>query len=307
MTARITVVGSVNIDRRVRVPHIPAPGETLIASAPSQRDLGGKGANQAVAAARMNADATFIAAVGGDDGGRWVRDRLEAEDLELRLTEVGDAATGEALILISDNGENSIIVDPGANTRLTSDSAGSDLVTGADALLLQLEIDLDAAADFAAAAAAADVRVVMNAAPMPGRWSPALERLLLSTDVLILNEIEANQLRQLRPRSDGGDPVDHLFTLGPSTIVVTRGSRGVDAYTPTGRTHVDAWPVPVIDTTGAGDACAAGITVALADGADLATALALGNAAGAVAVQRAGTAAAFGTRSEIDAVLQTTH
>lgn len=300
--ARVVVVGSLNVDTRVLVDHIPAPGETVTSERTRQIGLGGKGTNQAVAAARLGADVLLIAPVGADARGEWARDQLHAEPLVVHLETQSEAPTGEALIIVDRSGENAVIVESGANAIFDFDADLGSMLAEADVLLLQLELPVATVVRFARTAKAAGTLVVTNCAPVPAAFTPELTGLLNATDVLIVNEIEAHQLAG--PVRDAAvDGWRRLGELGPATVVVTRGSQGIVAYTDAEAVEIPPISAQAVDTTGAGDACAAGIAVGLSEGMGLREALELGNAGGAVAVGRAGTVASFGDRDEIDALL----
>ena len=276
-------LGSINIDHVYRVPHIPAPGETLAASG-HVTGLGGKGANQSVAVSRAGARAVHIGAVGAE-GGPWV-DQLRGFGVEARVAEV-EEATGHANICVDDAGENMIVIFSGANLKqsLTHlETALSDAEAG-DVLLLQNETNLRRAA--AELAHAKGMRVVYSAAPFSVE---AVEEMLPHTDLLVMNEVEAAQLKAAL-----GDIVlpDRL---------ITRGARGVTWF---GAEEISmpAFSVTPVDTTGAGDCFIGTFVAGLDQGLDVAQALRLGQAASAIQVTRHGTADAIPTRAETDAFL----
>ncbi|MFO7545399.1 MAG: ribokinase [Trueperaceae bacterium] len=183
---RVTVVGSANVDLVVRVPRHPAPGETVLGSA-YQRHPGGKGANQAVAAARLGAEVRFVGRVGDDEFGARLRAALEADGIDTSALRQDPAPTGVAFIQVDEQGENAIVVAPGANHALTPADVDPASIEGADVVLLQLEIPLATVVEAARVARAAGAQVVLNAAPiaaLPGAvWD--------FVDVLLVNESEA--------------------------------------------------------------------------------------------------------------------
>lgn len=260
------VVGSANADLVLEVDHVVAPGETLLASA-SSRGAGGKGANQAVAAARAGADVAFIGAVGNDVDGELLRGALVTAGVEVtRLRTVEDAASGLAVVSVGADGENAIVVVPGANDTLIELGDGDrDLLATAPVVLLQLEIPVPFVA---AAAALADGLVVLNAAPA----MPLPPELLADVDVLVVNEGEAATL--------GADALAAV-----AAVVTTLGADGCVLHrSGEAELRVPAEPVEVVDTTGAGDAFCGALAAALADGADWPTVLRAATHAAARAV-----------------------
>ena len=305
---RIAVVGSANVDLTIRVPRLPAPGET-VAGADLVRDVGGKGANQAVAAARLGADAALVGAVGNDAFGADLRAGLGAAGVDVsQLSVVPDVPTGVALIQVRPDGENTITLSPGANGRLTpaAVAAAGALLADAGAVVLQLEVPLDVVV---AAARAAAGLVVLNAAPLPPDPS-VLADLLRLVDVLVVNEHEALGLAAgLLPAPDGGAAADwpatarRLRTLGPDAVVVTLGVQGAVAAGPGTDVVVPAYPVDVVDAVGAGDACCAGLALGLAARLPLDAAVRLACAAGAVATTGPGAQGATLDAGSVGALL----
>ena len=292
----VTVVGSANLDTTLRVARIPGPGETVMASSIS-RSPGGKGANQAVGAARSGgADVHVVAALGRDADGDALLASLSGAGVgTAAVRRLADEPSGSALITVSDDAENSIVVVAGANAALT-DLEESELATvaAADVVLACLEIPLDTVVSAARVAA----RFVLNAAPS----APLPEDLWPHVDVLVVNEHEA---RDLAGAADLADAVDQLALRVPA-LVVTLGARGAVVVSDGVRTSVPGTPVVAVDTTGAGD-CFCGVLAArLAAGDDLVTATRWGSAAGALAVQRPGAADAMPTHAEVAAALAAT-
>lgn len=241
MTGRVAVVGSLNLDLVVHVERHPEPGETVMGG-DVIRMPGGKGANQAVAAARAGAEVHLVGRVGEDaDGQRYLRD-LTARGVNTRhVRETADSATGAAMITVAASGENSIVVAPGANARVTvcDVDAAASTIESSDVLVVQLEIPMDAVARAVAVAAEAGVRVVVN--PSPVQALPAA--VVQAADPAIVNEHEAG-------------------ALGLADPCVTRGSNGA---TWRGWSATPA-PAPVVDTTGAGDVFAGTLAACLASG-----------------------------------------
>jgi ribokinase len=268
---RITIVGSANIDLVARCERLPRPGETLT-DAVFERVPGGKGANQAVAAARLGARARFVGRVGGDD---LVLESLRAEGVDVSGVVRDDGESGVALILVDAGGENVIVVAPGANGRL---EAGDVEVGEADAVITQQEIP-PAAVD---AAAAHGAFFCHNAAPARGPLS--LER---EPDLLVVNRYEHEQVRPYRGLV--------AVTMGAEGAVLFERERQVAQATPPA--------VEPVDGTGAGDAFVAALVVGLLEGRERAEALTRACAAGALAASRAGAQPSLPTAAEVDAIL----
>ncbi len=294
--ARVCVVGSANLDLVVRVERAPEAGETVtgrtVTSSP-----GGKGANQAVAAVRAGGTVVFVGAVGDDDPGRRLRAHYEAEGVDVScLRSVAGVATGTAVVTVDDTGENRIVVVPGANGELTSlDDAARAAVTGSDVVLLQLEVPLSVVDETARLAREHGVRVVLTPAPAV----PLRDELLAAVDLLLPNRHEARLL------TGADDPVTaarRLRERGVGEVVVTLGDAGALHLGADGEVHTEpARPAEVVDTTGAGDAFAGCLAVALAEGRPMPEALRRASIAGALAVARPGAAAP--TRDEVEAAL----
>lgn len=231
----IVVVGSVNMDVVFDVGRLPQPGETVLGSA-ARSVPGGKGGNQAIAAARAGADVQLVAALGDDPNGRKLRDHLVDNGVGTDGLVTLPGSSGTAAIVVDHDGENMIVVAPGTNAHLTLDSQPlRDLVSESDVLLLQLEIPLATALVAARQARGAGVTVIVNASPAGGD-PHLLAELAAVTDVVIVNETEARQWDW---------PVPHL--------VVTRGGRGATYTGDDGEFDVPTPAVEALDTTGAGD------------------------------------------------------
>ncbi|MEM9476595.1 MAG: ribokinase [Pseudomonadota bacterium] len=283
-------LGSINADHFYALPHLPAPGETLAANS-FRVGLGGKGANQSVAAARAGADVQHIGAVGRD--GVWALDRLAEYGVGTRGVSVGATPTGHAIINVAADGENAIVIFPGANAALDADTVGKTLRAAAagDLLLMQNETTLQPEA--AALSAKLGMRLIYSAAPFE---ISAVEAVLDHVDVLIVNEIEAAQLCDAMGTAIDAVPVPNLL--------VTKGADGAEWYVK------DAAPIRVpspsvdpVDTTGAGDTFAGFIAAGLDAGLDIAPAMARAAAAAALKVTRSGTADAIPTLAEVQAFM----
>ncbi|MEV4813115.1 ribokinase [Micromonospora avicenniae] len=300
-TGKIVVLGSLNMDLSIRVPRLPRPGET-VAGTEMVRGTGGKGANQALAARRLGAQVALVGAVGADQFGAELRDDLVASGVDVSGVAVApEVATGVALIVVDPHGENMITISPGANATLTAPDLRAQL-DGAHALLLQLEVPVDACRAAADAARCAGVPVVLNAAPLPDHPADDLTELIRGSDVLVVNETEAAGLAPGAASAD--DAARILRDLGVPEVVVTLGEHGAIAADRAGLTHVPAFSVDAVDAVGAGDAFCAEFSLArTAGGADLATATRRACAAGGLAASRPGAAASLPHRDEVDRLL----
>jgi ribokinase len=299
VNASVTVVGSLNIDLAVLVDHIPAAGETVVARTPGELYFGGKGANQAAAAAAMGGNVSMVGRVGDDDVGERTRADLAARGVQIDgvLTTPG-AQTGRATIAVDPHGENLIIVDPGANHRLSADDVGAPAVRDAAVLLVQLEIPLDVAA---AAVMTARGLVVLNPAP------PAVlpQSLLDHVDVLVPNMSELGLLTDQPAPRDRVQAGQLAESLGRRfDVVVTMGALGVLVVPRVGEhTHLPAPAVDVVDTTGAGDCFCGALAVGLAEGKDLVAAAQLAVVAAALSTTAPGARDGLPSRMEVDAQL----
>lgn len=292
----IAVVGSANLDLAVPVARHPQPGETVLGG-DHRRVAGGKGANQAVAGARLGARTAFIGCVGDDDVGRALLDGLEAEGIDVTGCRVlGGVPSGLALIVVAEGGENTIVVSPGANAHLEVAQVQVPLVADADAVLVQLEVPVEPAA---AAVAAARGLVVCNPAPA----APLPAATLAAVDVLVPNRSELRVLTgAAREPTTFDEVVDLARTVeGPSAVVVTLGTDGAVVVAPDRIEHLAAHPVAAVDTTAAGDAFCGALTVACASGAGLTAAARYATAAAAITVTRHGAQPSLPTRADVDA------
>ena len=304
MTANIAVVGGINIDLVARTARIPKPGETVIG-----RDLsmvpGGKGANQAVAAARLEANVFMIGRLGDDTFGGQLRRSLATADVDLTYVfESANSASGVAVIVVDEAGENSIVVALGANARVTPADveAAASVIAASDALLLQLEIPLETVLRAAALGHAHGVKVILN--PAPARALPA--ELLSLADILVPNETETAQLSGMPTESlaDLEAAAARFLRFGVNAVILTLGRRGALLAQEDRTRYFPSFEVSrVVDTTAAGDAFMGGLATAIAEGQDLNEAILWANAAGALAVTRAGAQPSLPTRQEVEALL----
>ncbi len=302
MAGTIVVVGSINTDIVVRSPRHPVPGETLIGSSVAEYP-GGKGANQAVAAARAGGDVRMIARVGGDERGTGLRDGLAANGVD--VTHVGTCKhdpSGLALITVDDAGENTIIVVSGANHKIRTvhldDAVASGVFEGASVLLAQLECPLDVVVDALRLARGAGLDTVLNAAPAQELG----DEVLGLVDVLVVNE---HELSIVTGCTEVADALRTARAKVP-TVVLTLGERGsqfVDSTSGDTPVAVGSFPVQAVDTTAAGDAFCGAFAVGLADGLSHVEAVRRGNAAGALAATRPGAQPSLPTAADIDALI----
>jgi len=303
MVPRVTVVGSLNMDLVIRAPRIPQPGETIIGST-FHTVPGGKGANQAVAAARLGAQVTMVGRVGKDPYADALLQSMSAAGVDSDfVARDNEAPTGVALIVVDDVGQNSIVVASGANMRLTPrdvDRAEAS-IAAADVLILQLESPLPTVVRAAEIAHSYSVTVVLN--PAPARSLPA--DLLANVDVLIPNESEAMLLTNtpVTERSDAESVAGLLLNQGAAAVIITLGARGALLVREEGIKLVPAFPIEPVDTTAAGDAFVAGLAVAMANGMPLPEAVRWGNGAGALAALRLGAQSSLPLLAELQRFL----
>lgn len=279
----VCVVGSANLDLVATVQRLPGPGETVGGTSFAEYP-GGKGLNQAVAAARAGARTAFVGAVGTDSAGDALLAVMRGDGIDHAGVSRVAEPTGRALIGVSSSGENSIIVVPGANATVSG--AG---LPAAKVVLAQLEVPVHAVEQALRAARAAGAITVLNPAPA----QPLPEALLRLCDVVVPNEHEAALL--------GG--AAHLLALGAKAVVVTRGGDGADLHIADGVQHVPVFAVTPIDTTAAGDSFCGALCSRLAVGDPLSEALRFAAAAGALCTTRHGAVPSIPVRAEIESLL----
>ena len=283
--ADVWVVGSVNVDLVARVASLPRPGETVRGTS-LDHGLGGKGANQAVAAARIGAAVRFVGAVGSDGSGSGLRLALAEAGVDVERLATVDGPTGTALVVVDSHGENSIVVIGGANDRVTAtrfDPRRGDLV------LTQGELPLAVTVAALTVARSAGATTVWNPAPADPE---AFEHLALA-DVLIVNETELEVF---------GGSIEVLLERGSRAVVETLGGDGVLLAQGSDRHTIPARRVEVVDTTGAGDCFVGALAARFAAGDALDEAVAFGNVAASISVQRQGAAASMPTWAEVASV-----
>ncbi|PTX92302.1 ribokinase [Opitutus sp. ER46] len=302
--ARIAVIGSSNTDMILKLPRIPRPGETLLGGEYLSA-AGGKGANQAVAAARLGGAVSFIARVGADVLGEQAIAGFQHEGIDVQHVQRDAAcASGVALIFVDAQGENCIGVAGGANGRLSADdiARAHATIAGSAVALLQLETPLATVQAAAETAATAGATVILN--PAPAQELP--DALLRHISVLTPNEHEAALLSGL-PVTDAASAATaaaRLLAKGPKAVVITLGALGAYVHTASGGQLVPSFPVQAVDTTAAGDTFNGALAVALAEGRPLAEAVRFGNAAAALSVTRFGAQPSVPTRREVEAFLR---
>lgn len=288
---RVVVLGSANMDLVATAATLPRPGETLL-GADFVMVPGGKGANQAIAAARAGAACTFLGAIGSDAFGVTLRARITAAGVDTSQLRVAYGASGVALVMVNAEGENAIVVSPGANATMTGLTEPElTAIRQADVLVAQLEVPVETVTEAAVAARAAGTRVVLNAAPA----RPVPPELFAATDVLVVNESEAQTFT-----GHGRDKPAALLELTPRAVLTLGVSGAWYGDREGGRACVPAVPVETVDSTAAGDAFSAALAVGWGEGRDLVDAVRWAAGAGAACVRRLGASVALPRRDEID-------
>jgi ribokinase len=294
------------MDLVVRSARLPRPGETVVGREALEIP-GGKGANQAVAAARLEADVSMIARVGDDAFGQRLRTGLQQEGVDVRGVAVtSKCASGLAIVAVEDSGENAITVLPGANGRLTAEDvrSASDLIRDADVLLLQLEVPMETVLAAIELARRHETLVILDPAPAPESFPPNL----LSVDVACPNETEATALTgiPITTLDDAACAARRLRELGTRYAVITLGRQGALICGPDDRCEtIPSFEIAAVDTTAAGDAFAAALGVSLAQGKTISDAAKYACAAGALAATRPGAQPAMPTADDVARFLQT--
>jgi len=308
----ILVVGSLNADLVVRAARFPKPGETI-----SGENLhvipGGKGANQAVAAARLGGNVSMLGRVGGDNFGDFLLENLKSNHVDTSLIQRDEASTGTAIIVVDSNGQNSIVLSAGANGKVTTADVDRASFPAGGLLLLQLEIPIPTVLRAAQRARESKTRVILNPAPA----QPLPDELISLTDFLIPNETELSLLTSMDVTDiPSAETAAHsLLHRGAKHVIVTLGSKGALIVDKQTSTHVDTFPVEVVDTTAAGDAFIGGFATKLLESASLLAipkdqALALQNAVrfgcacGALATTKFGAQPSLPTKEELESFLK---
>ena len=293
---RVHVLGSINSDLVVRVARLPRPGETVMGGEFAVHG-GGKGANQAIAAARAGASVAMTACLGDDGYGEERLADLAREGIDTSaVARLASVASGVALIGVDARGENCIMVASGANHQVTPVMAEAMPLAPGDVLLTQLELPLPVVAAGLRYARRSGALTVLNAAPL----DPAAVELLTDVDLLIVNELEAADLLGLPSIAADVAMLAQLAERGPGRVAITLGERGVVAWEMNTFLTVPPLPVTPVDTTGAGDAFCGVVAAALSEGLSLGLAARRGAVAGGLAVTRLGAQSSLPTRQEID-------
>ena len=301
MPAKVVVIGSLNMDLVTRAPRLPRGGETLIGQSFSTVS-GGKGANQAVAAARLGAEVSMVGCIGSDAYGQQLRNALLAEQIDCDAISIVDGASGVALIVVDDNSQNAIVIVAGANGALTPGVIDrfDSVLQAADVIICQLEVPDATVGHALKRGRELGKTVILNPAPasrpLPADWYAAI-------DYLIPNESEAAAL--------SGLPVDSLETaetaatrligMGAGKVIITLGAQGSLFADGQGFLHFPAPQVHAVDTTAAGDTFVGGFAAALASGQSEAEAIRFGQVAAALSVTRAGAQPSIPTLSDVQA------
>lgn len=299
---KIVVIGSSNTDMVIRCQRMPRPGETVLGGE-FMMNQGGKGANQAVAAAKLGGDVTFVAKIGNDIFGNQTIDSLRQAGVDTsKITASPQLPSGVALINVDAKGENSISVASGANADLSPadiDNA-ADTIAGAAVVLMQLETPIETITHAAKTAKRNGVTVVLNPAPAPS--SPLPDELLRNIDIIIPNKTEAEIITGVQLDASGSEllALKTLESKGIETVIFTLGSRGAVLCHKGECEEVPALKVKAVDTTAAGDTFCGAFCVALTEGKTIREAIVFGNRAAAISVTRPGAQQSTPLRSELD-------
>ena len=297
----ITVIGSINLDRTIRVKQMPKPGETMHTKEIFSAG-GGKGANQAVAAKRSEAVTNFIGEIGNDESGEMMRELLSEEGIDLSgVQTLEKQATGQAYIIVDDQGENSIMIHSGANNAFTPQQVKehAEVIKASDFVVAQFESTLESTIEAFSIAREAGVKTILNPAPA---LEDVPEELLRVTDMIIPNETETEILTgiQVSDESSLKAAAEHLHQLGIEAVIITIGSKGA-FYDVQGRSGiVPAFKVNAVDTTAAGDTFIGAMSSVLEkDFSNLEEAIKYGNKASSVTVQRFGAQPSIPYKNEL--------
>ena len=301
----IIVFGSINIDLVATAPRLPIAGETLLGNDFFQA-AGGKGANQAVASARLGIPTQMVGRVGADNFGRELLNNLQAANIEINNIFVDETVvSGVAVITVDVKGENQIVIIPGANGQVNQDDVErlSRLLPGASALLLQFEIPMSAVVAAAKAARDAKITVILDPAPMQNDVPDELYQLV---DIITPNEVEAKQLVgfAVGDQESAFKAAVVLLQKGVKKAIVKLGAKGVCCATPTEIFFIPAFSVNAVDTVAAGDAFNGGLAAALSEGHSLRDCVIWGAAAGALAATKLGAQPSLPDRITFDAFLR---
>lgn len=300
MKNKVVVVGSYNTDLTIKTNRIPFPGETIIGGVFSEGG-GGKGANQAVAAARAGAKVTFIARVGNDVLGKEGIQKLADEKINTKfIFQDDDVSTGVAFIVVDKQGENSIVVASGANAKLSHADirTAKEEIISADVLLVQLESPIETIREAIKMAHENGTTVILNPAPA----QPLEGDLLSEIDIITPNKVEAEMITGIRANDEEGlkSIVKKFFEYGIKNVLVTLGSRGIFSGCSNGMKLIKAYDVNSIDSTGAGDIFSGSLAAFLSEGMSMEKALNLASASASISVTRLGAQSSAPNRMEIE-------
>jgi ribokinase len=301
--ANIVVIGSINVDLIAQVAHLPKPGDTVSATQLVKR-FGGKGANQALAAARHGAQVMLIGNLGDDPDGRDYRNHLRREGINCSSLNTIRGGTGNAFITVDGKGENQIVVIPGANGALTGPSIKMQRarIAVAKTLLIQLEIPTEAAVDAIRIANETKVSVVLNASPV----APDFPWGDLKIDVAIVNEHEAQEIFDLKPAAAAAHHdswKERLTKHRIRDLIITRGAQSTLLITKSAVAEVPAHPITPVDTVGAGDTFAGAFVTHFAEGADLLECIRWANVAAALSTLKSGAQEGVPHRGDVQSAL----
>lgn len=300
MKNKVVVIGSYNTDLTIKTMRIPRPGETVIGGIFSEGG-GGKGANQAVAAARAGANVSFIARVGNDILGKEGKQRLTEEGIDTTyITHDNDAATGVAFIVVDERGENSIVVASGANARLSSDDmrTAKKEISSAGVLLVQLESPLDAIQTAIHQCKENGTTVILNPAP-----AQSLEKKFLQEiDIITPNKVEAEMLTGIKITDEESlrSITKKFFEFGIKCVLITLGSKGVFVGLHDSMELIPSFKVRTIDSTGAGDVFSGSLAAFLSEGMSIDQSVRMANASASISVTRMGAQNSAPRRNEIE-------
>lgn len=303
--SRIAVIGSINTDMVVRSPEIPTPGQTLMGHSFITTG-GGKGANQAVAAARLGGEVSLIARIGADAFGEISLENFKKENINTAHVYTDqNAPSGIAIIVVDDKGENVIVVAPGANTLLNEDDIqkAEDTIKNADIVLLQLEIPMNTVAKGVTLAKKYNRTVILNPAPA----SAIPEDILQHIDIITPNQTEALALTGITVNDmpSGQQACDILHKKGITTVIITMGEQGAYLSSGNDKQMVAGYNAgKAIDTVAAGDTFCGGLAIAIAEGKSLYEAIQFANAAAALSVTKAGAQASIPNRDDVTKLLK---
>lgn len=301
----IVVIGSSNTDMVVKTSHLPAAGETVLGGE-FMMNAGGKGANQAVAAARYGEHVVFVARVGDDMFGRQTLESMRRDGIDTSCVSVdSDRMSGVALISVNDEGENSIVVASGANMALGREDIdrAADEIRRADVVLMQLEVPMATVEYAAEVAASAGVPVILNPAPAPAE--PLSAELLSRIDVITPNRSEATRISgiEVTDMASARRAAEAIHAMGTRRVIITLGGEGALIYDGSEFEHIGATRVEAVDTTAAGDTFNGVLAVGVAAGLSLARAAREASVAAAISVTRMGAQTAAPTRAEVEAFI----